>query len=213
MNKKRRTAENTSHQVWLQVSAWQAAYKDTKITSVSCSLPRQEVQLKDKGRLRHPFAAAGLHLLKAAQKRTLKCEILVYTRLSPDKSLPSCTNSEEAGLKPAINSPSLAADFALKHLHHLHSTSSARNLQPRTLQQWDLAAHTPPQPVWCIPCVEPCRLLPVSLGAAGGPHLPLSSGELYLEGSNKTSSSKPSCTDKKWSLGCGLPWCHAGSLP
>lgn len=41
-------------------------------------------------------------------------EDLVYTRLSPDNSL-HCTNFEgEAVLKPAISSPSLAAEFALK---------------------------------------------------------------------------------------------------
>lgn len=127
-SKRRRTAENVSYQVWPQVSAWQVAYKDTRITSVSCSLLCQEVKLKEEGRLRQLFAVVGLHLLKAAQKRTLKCEILVYARLSPENSLHTCTNfEEEAELKPAINSLSLAADFALEHLHHLCSTNSARN--------------------------------------------------------------------------------------
>lgn len=48
-------------------------------------------------------------------------------------TLPSCTNLEgEAVLKPAINSPNLAADFALRHLHPFCSTNGARNLHPLT---------------------------------------------------------------------------------
>lgn len=77
-SKRRRTAENVSHQVWPQVSAW----LHTK-TQGSHQFPPLCHVRRSSWRKRE---AVGLHLLKAAQKRTLRCERLVYTRLSPDNS-------------------------------------------------------------------------------------------------------------------------------
>lgn len=47
-------------------------------------------------------------------------------------TLPSCTNfeEEEALLKPAMNSPSLGADFALKHSHQFCSNNRCQKHPP-----------------------------------------------------------------------------------